>query len=39
MCVCRSVCFCDRSGEHAGIHTDPSENTGKMLPGKFQDTR
>jgi hypothetical protein len=39
LCVHRSVCFCNQSGRRAGIHADPSENMGRMLPGNFQDPR
>jgi len=39
LCVRRSVCFCNRSSEGAGIHAEPSENMSRMLPGNFQDTR
>ena len=39
VCVCRSVCFCNWSGEGVGVHADPSENMSRMLPGNFQDTR
>jgi len=39
LCVCGSVCFCNRSCEGAGIHVDPSENMSRMLPGNFENTR